>query len=523
MTIFDLFVFLLNFFFLDRNLKKCAKYHGDKHLNKMQTEYAQIASAVWWVLSRKDEKLKKYFNENIKEHIYLDNHQGHPIVLWASQSESHLLAVIELGLELAEEKKVREKLAREAGKTWKLDHRSTPILQFIKQNLPPIESFELADEWQDPPLCMPNSYAIMGADTVEAYRFFYVGEKVNVKGIKWAPYATDPEFVEVFQKRLKNEFGKPHPNQIRLRKMDIVYKGEKNCAGKYKSGAKKGQKCEKPAYYVQDGQPLCGVHSDKNHRKELPINPKKKENAADLAEERDSAIYASALENSAKGLVGKVCCRKLKMMSVAPHVPGFYSIFPNYKHGGRSDGIGVPSLSPMSLGPVKGVGQLPEATNLENWWQGQKLYKEEIDRYGNVAESFYLRRDAMFADPIPHRRKENMNSEVEAWLWTNNEGHQIRYKYVSSRQFYCNVYERLSENNTDLEDLRNLMKQGMNLNIIGYDGFDFEKAEGRTPAEKLMKCYLDDKRPFGHELVIVSLLLLKPEEYPWRIHKTADF
>lgn len=36
----------LNFFFLDRDVEICASYHGDKHLNKMQLEYAQIASTV---------------------------------------------------------------------------------------------------------------------------------------------------------------------------------------------------------------------------------------------------------------------------------------------------------------------------------------------------------------------------------------------------------------------------------------------------------------------------------------------
>ena len=97
MNVFSLLVYLLNFFYLDRDLKKCAKYHGDTHLNKMQVEYAQIASTVWWKLAKKHDHLKEHFEKNIKPKIYRSTHEKHPVVLWATQSESHLLAVVQLG------------------------------------------------------------------------------------------------------------------------------------------------------------------------------------------------------------------------------------------------------------------------------------------------------------------------------------------------------------------------------------------------------------------------------------------
>lgn len=523
MNVFSLLVYLLNFFYLDRDLKKCAKYHGDTHLNKMQVEYAQIASTVWWKLVKKHDHLKEHFEKNIKPKIYRSTHENHPVVLWATQSESHLLAVVQLGLELAEEKKVRASVAKTFGKSWKVDHASTPILQFIKDNLPPIEAFELADEWRDPPACMPELYINLGVDIIDRYRFFYVDVKVIELGIKWEPYAEDPPFVQEYQERIKIEIEKLATNDFNEEEMDVLYKGDKKCEAKFKSGAKKGQKCDNNAYYLQNGQALCGIHSDKKLRTELKENPKKKEIAAEANVSREDEVIAAAAENIEKGLPGQVCCRKLKMMGAAPHVQGFQSIFPNFKHGGRTDGVGLPSLSPMSLGPVLDAGDLPEATNLENWWQGQKLYEEEVGKDGKPLPVFYERRKAMFEDPVPHRRKEGMNSNVKCFLWTNNEGYEVEYTYIPSRQFYCTLFERLSEENEDLATLRQLRRDGMNLNIIGYDGFDFEKAKGETPAEKLMSCYLDPSRPFGHELVIVSLLLLKREEYPWVIRKTADF
>jgi hypothetical protein len=523
MDLLYLFVCFLNFFFLDRDLKKCARYHGDKHLNKMQLEYAQIASTVWWNLSKSDKKLQERFDRDIQPNIYKSSHEKHPVVLWATQSESHLLAVVELGLQLSEEKKIRAKLANADGKVWKADHASTPILEFIKANLPPIESFELADEWRDPPACMPQKYATMGIDVVESYRFYYVGHKMEVTGIKWEPYAKEPSFVKEFQSRLKIEIAKSSPIEDKQGKMDAVYKGNRKCSAKYKTGPNKGKNCDNNAYYLQDGEVWCGTHSKKDKRTELKEDPLKKLAAQKAAESREEKVVSAALENVEKDLPGRVCCSKLVMMKPAPHEEGFQSVFPNFKHEGRSDGIGLPSLSPMSLGPVEGVGKLEKALNLENWWQGQKLYTEEIDDDGNVLKCFYDRRKKMFSDEVPHRRKEGMKSDVMCFLWTDKDGREIRFKYVESRQFYCTIFERLSEKNTDLEDLRRLLTKGVNLNIVGYDGFDFNQAVGKTDADKLMSCYLDPKRPFGHELVIVCLLILKPAEYPWRKHKTADF
>jgi hypothetical protein len=95
---------LLNFFFLDRDPVKCARYHGDKHLNKMQLESAQIASFVWHVnvfdglsgaVDGQDEKFG-----DIKANIYKRSrsHIHHPVVKWACQSPQHYLAICDLGI-----------------------------------------------------------------------------------------------------------------------------------------------------------------------------------------------------------------------------------------------------------------------------------------------------------------------------------------------------------------------------------------------------------------------------------------
>jgi hypothetical protein len=66
-------------------------------------------------------------------------------------------------------------------------------------------------------------------------------------------------------------------------------------------------------------------------------------------------------------------------------------------------------------------------------------------------------------------------------------------------------------------------KEGMNLLILGFDGYDVRPVQGDTPAEKIENCYKDTSRHFGHELCLYALLVLKPKEYPWRKYKTEDF
>ena len=65
-----------------------------------------------------------------------------------------------------------------------------------------------------------------------------------------------------------------------------------------------------------------------------------------------------------------------------------------------------------------------------------------------------------------------------------------------------------------------MRKKGYNLQICGFDAYHVKNATPKT----LLKCYEDISRPFGHELVLFTMLCIKNEEdYPWRIYKTLDF
>jgi hypothetical protein len=195
--LYSVLIILLNFFFLDRDPKKCARYHGDKHLNKMILEYAQIASTVFWKIAP---SATAAFPQTA---VYKATHTKHPIIKWASSSVAHLGAVIELGLALGEERSNRLVLARKLGKKWAPQHSSVQILEFLKHNLPPKEHFEQEDMWMDPPLCMPECLRNKGTDVVDCYRLYYSGHKVQLTKLKWEPYTNNPPFLESCKERIK--------------------------------------------------------------------------------------------------------------------------------------------------------------------------------------------------------------------------------------------------------------------------------------------------------------------------------
>jgi hypothetical protein len=312
---------------------------------------------------------------------------------------------------------------------------------------------------------------------------------------------------------------------LRFIRMEIYY-GETKCEGRYLSGPRKGERCNNNAYYVLEDLKLCGTHSnkDKKARKQMKKNPKSAENKQAKIKAREELVVNFAKKNNLEKRKGNVICSKLKMMKEPDHIDGYLKVFPNFKHGNRKDGFGCPRLSPKSLGPiVHNQPGLPIALNLENFHQGSKCFECETE------EDFYSTQKEMFLDPIPHRHKEAAkdikgNKNIcKYWVWIDQNGVEKHFSYFESRQFYCNYYERLVSQEKDYLKLQEMVNAGTNIQIIGYDAYDINLTPGVTLAEKIENAYKDISRPFGHELVLFSMLTLSEKEYPWRKYKTEDF
>ncbi len=320
--------------------------------------------------------------------------------------------------------------------------------------------------------------------------------------------------------------------------MDTYY-GEKNCTALYKSGKNKGKSCNNFAYYMDNGNILCGVHSRNiKDRKKLPVNPNKDKLRKANLKERAILVEKAAVKNNNKGKSGHVICSKMRMMKAVDHYDGYKKVFPNFRHQNRKDGFGCKSLSPKSMGPIDhGQPNLPPSKNLENFHQGNKVFPCEVDEDGNPLSSFYDMRIAMYNDSEPHRHKvlgdpkakssKGGNKNVPLYsIWRRKNGKEVRKTYLESRQFYCTEYERIALKDENFLSLKIMLKNGYNLQICGYDAYNVDEVpspeEGHLPS-KLEDCYLDVSRPFGHELVLYTLLTVESKDYPWRIHKDEDF
>lgn len=310
---------------------------------------------------------------------------------------------------------------------------------------------------------------------------------------------------------------------VPLKKM---FKGETTCQGVYKSGNKAGESCKLNAYFKQNGKYYCGRHSDKDKRSDMSTNPNIEIIKNFKIKEHSDSVEKEAIYNRENGVKGKVIVTKLKMWGSPEDVDGYLKVFPNFKHGNRKDGYGCASLSPKSIGPVEHImPNLPIAQNLENFHQFSKIFPFEIEGdiegdidKGQIKDEILQMRIDAYNSKIPERHKYDAkelkkygNVNVPSFsVYYDKDGNEYRYKYFECRYFYCKVYENMAKYLKEFLHLKDLIEKGYNLQIVGYDGYNVTKS--------LKSHYHDTSRPFGHELVLYTLLTVDdPKDYPWNI------
>lgn len=150
----------MNIFFLDFDVKKCAKFHCDKHVVKMILETAQLLCSAHHVT----------IHDTIHDTIHVPyklSHKNHPCSIWVRESLSNYLYLCELGLALGEEYTYRY------GKT----HKSIEVIQWCLTNRPNIKDIGFTT----PPLAMPDEYKV--ESVIDSYRNYYKGAKSTI--VSW--------------------------------------------------------------------------------------------------------------------------------------------------------------------------------------------------------------------------------------------------------------------------------------------------------------------------------------------------
>jgi hypothetical protein len=181
----------MNVFVLDKNPKKAAEYHCNKHVVKMILETCQMMTTACWVdlLHKRGKKtsdfkkqkdMQAWLFENVTEDLrptWRMTHINHPCSVWTRESMDNYWWLGELGINLLLEYSAR----------YKKIHSTTEIFDWLFLHPPGLASKGLTPH----PICMPELYK-KEDNVVESYRRFYIGDKSRFA--KWEPRAQTPEW-----------------------------------------------------------------------------------------------------------------------------------------------------------------------------------------------------------------------------------------------------------------------------------------------------------------------------------------
>jgi hypothetical protein len=145
----------MNIFYIDKDPIVAAQQLSDPHIRKMQIESAQMCCTAHWAVGGTAPYRKAHLN--------------HPSTIWTRQSIQHYDWLVEHGLEICREFTLR----------YDKHHKTQDVLEWLQTNKPNLPNIKFVD----PPLCMPDQYKKENA--IQAYRTFYVKDKLMVKGLDW--------------------------------------------------------------------------------------------------------------------------------------------------------------------------------------------------------------------------------------------------------------------------------------------------------------------------------------------------
>jgi hypothetical protein len=141
----------MQIFILDRDPKKAALMHNNKHVVKMVTESCQLLCSV------------HHLTGDRTDIPYRLSHKHHPCAVWARESYSNYVWLLDLTRALLDEYTHR----------YNKKHACERVYEWCTLNLPNIKDKGLTDFAQ----AMPEQYR--NKDAVKAYRNFYIGEKLH--------------------------------------------------------------------------------------------------------------------------------------------------------------------------------------------------------------------------------------------------------------------------------------------------------------------------------------------------------
>lgn len=165
------------------------------------------------------------------------------------------------------------------------------------------------------------------------------------------------------------------------------------------------------------------------------------------------------------------------------------------------DGV-HPGFTPREVNGV--MVQVATVQNIENYWQGSKIYAIDVIN-GVLQRSFFERRAELFYEVKGKRRALPKTSGLPISSYYG----QIM-SYVESRvKIYCPLYAWLVQELESYRRLNMVVGAGTNVLLLDFDSRDV----GVITEEVMEREVLREDVPFGHAMVLACLLL---GFEPWR-------
>ena len=161
----------MNFFYLDKDPFKSIKYHCDKHIVKIATEYKQMLCTAHRVLdgemfydkTARGHKIKRWklADRKMNKHLYLAGHVNHPTNIWLRECASNYMLMFTYYQLICKEYTYRYGKEHGAKDYWWLLRNPPMNINKTKSQTP------VPQAMQEFPQCKVDG------DSVQAYRNFY--------------------------------------------------------------------------------------------------------------------------------------------------------------------------------------------------------------------------------------------------------------------------------------------------------------------------------------------------------------
>lgn len=169
----------MNIFALDAVPKTAAMYHVDKHVVKMNIEYAQLLSTAHRIidgdeytdLTANGRKIKRWRhpNQEMEDNLYKATHANHPSAIWTRAAKRNYLWLFNLWIATLDEYTYRY------GKV----HGCAKLIPYLKNAPEKIHRAEPYEMFVLPTPAMPDECKVPG-DIVESYRKYYNSDKTEL-------------------------------------------------------------------------------------------------------------------------------------------------------------------------------------------------------------------------------------------------------------------------------------------------------------------------------------------------------